>query len=456
VTRWLGAKAALVAASFAASAGCDGKSSSNDESARGGSPTAGSAGAGGSATGGSVTGGTAGQGGSAGTSGASGSAGDAGSGGAPPPPPTFRKIGLSSEFLCEGATFGDFDRDGTNDVVAGPYWYAGPDFAERHAIYSATVFDVRNYSDNFFAFVRDLSNDGWDDVLFVGFPGQSAYWYENPAGTGGAWARHDVIGSVGNESPDYTDITGDGVPELVYIEMQPDLASGRYGYAGPGADAREPWVFHALSPLGPYSHFTHGMGVGDVDGDGRADLVEATGVWFAPESLGGDPLWQKSDHPLGQPGGAQMVTEDVDGDGDADIVTTLASHGYGLSWFENDAGAFVEHNIVPATPAETGVVMHEPHALALADVNGDGLRDIVTGERHWAHAPDNGDFAAPGRLYWFEAARRGGEVTFTPHLVDEQSGVGTQVVAGDVDGDELVDIVVANKKGAFVFLQERE
>jgi hypothetical protein len=243
----------------------------------------------------------------------------------------------------------------------------------------------------------------------------------------------------------------------VYIAMESDLANGRYGYAGPGADPREPWTFHPISPLGPYSHFTHGMGVGDVDGDGRPDLIEASGVWTAPASLDGDPLWEKSSHALGQPGGAQMIAHDVDGDGDADIVTTLASHGYGLSWFENDAGAFVEHNIVPATPpSETGVVMHEPHALALADVNGDGLLDIVTGERHWAHAPENGDFAAPGRLYWFEAARTSGGVTFTPHLVDDQSGVGTQVVAADVNGDELTDIVLANKKGSFVFLQLAE
>jgi hypothetical protein len=151
-----------------------------------------------------------------------------------------------------------------------------------------------------------------------------------------------------------------------------------------------------------------------------------------------------------------MVAEDVDGDGDRDIVTTLAAHGYGLSWFENDGGAFVEHNIVPVTEPQTGVVMHEPHALAMADVNGDGRLDIVTGERHWAHPPPGGDFAAPARLYWFEAGGSAGAVTFTPHLVDDQSGVGTQVVAGDVNDDGLVDVVLANKKGAFVFLQDLE
>jgi hypothetical protein len=445
---WKEVERVVLPALFAALVGCGGERRTQEVPEASGGSATGGAGQGGAAPGG------AGSGGQGGASGASGSSGSAGEGGMPVAP-SFRKLVLSSEFFCEGANYGDFDGDGTNDVVAGPYWYAGPDFSTRHAIYAEPVFVVEAYSDNFFAFVRDLSGDGVNDVLFVGFPGESAYWYEN-SGDGSSFTRHDVVASVGNESPDYTDITGDGEPELVFIEIQPDLAHGRYGYAGPGVDAREPWTFHPLSPLGLYSHFTHGMGVGDVDGDGRRDLIESTGVWSQPASLAGDPLWQKSDRLLVQPGGGQMIADDVDRDGDQDIVTTLAAHGYGLSWFEQEGGAFVEHNIVPSTPAETGVVMHEPHSLAMADINGDGRLDIVTGERHWAHPPDGGDFAAPARLYWFEAGGDGGTVTFTPHLVDEQSGVGTQVIAGDVNDDGLVDIVLANKKGAFVFLQERE
>jgi hypothetical protein len=402
-------------------------------------------------TGGATTGGTMATGGTTATGGTSGSSGDGGA----PPERTFRKITLSNEFLCEGANYGDLDNDGDNDIVAGPLWYEGPDFTTSHELYPKVVFDVHGYSDNFFAFVRDLTGDGWNDILFVGFPGQSAYWFENPADASGTWTRHNVVAAVGNESPDYTDITGDGEPELVYIEMQPDNATGRYGYAGPGADPREPWMFHDLSGFSAYSHFTHGMGVGDLDNDGRKDLIEVTGFWRQPASLAGDPVWTKVPQSFGQPGGAQLVTNDIDGDGDQDVVATLAAHGYGLAWFEQSGASFVEHDIVPTTaPAMGELVLHEPHALAMADIDGDGELDLVTGERHWGHIPENANFDDPARLYWFEAVRSGDTVTFTPHLVDDQSGVGTQVVAGDIDGDGLMDIVLANKKGTFLFLQQ--
>ena len=55
--------------------------------------------------------------------------------------PAYRKLQLSDQFLCEGATFGDFNRDGVMDVVAGPFWYEGPDFKQRHEIYPAAAFD---------------------------------------------------------------------------------------------------------------------------------------------------------------------------------------------------------------------------------------------------------------------------------------------------------------------------
>jgi hypothetical protein len=433
-------------------AACSGRSTAVEHGGNAGAPAAG------------VGAGEGGEGGGSDSAGVSGHAGESSAGAADAPSEPlprepaldsrFVKITLHREFYCEGASYGDFNRDGVTDVVAGPDWYEGPGYGVRHAVWPRVAFDPHGYSDCFFEWVRDFDGDGWPDLLVVGFPGTPAAWYENPRVADGTWTRHDVIENpVDNESPAFVDVTGDGVPELVH------MTSGVLGWSAPASGPSEPWVFHALSELRGYATFTHGLGVGDLDGDGRPDVLEATGYFIAPPSLAGDPLWTRVDQTFGA-GGAQMPVLDVDGDGDADVVTSLAAHGYGLAWFEQDGATtppqFVEHVIVPdsAPAADAAVVMHEPHAVAVADIDGDGLDDIVSGERFWGHVPSGmPDFSEPARVYWFRAERGAAGVTFSPTLIDDDSGVGTQLTVGDLDGDARPDLVISNKKGAFVFLQ---
>ncbi len=375
----------------------------------------------------------------------------------------FERKQLSDEFFSEGASFGDIDGDGSNDLISGPFWYAGPDFEARHEIYMPAPFDPAVYSNNFFSFIHDFNGDEKLDVLVLGFPGNAAVWFENPGSATEAkhWPRHVVFDVVDNESPTFADLTGDGKPEIICS------AGGMFGYVTPNwSEPTTAWTFHAISPPEVAGgRFTHGMGIGDVDGDGRADFLEKTSWWQQPESLDGDPLWKRHRFEFSGRGGAQMYAYDFDGDGDNDIITSLAAHGWGLAWYEQtvaDDGkrGFQKHLIMGEKPEENsrGLAFSQLHALALDDVDGDGIKDLITGKRWWAHRGKDPGAAGAAVLYWFRTVRDDaveGGVDFVPHLIDDNSGVGTDVTTGDIDGDGLTDVLVGNKKGSFVHLQRR-
>jgi hypothetical protein len=436
---------------------------------------------------------------------------------------TFRKIQLSDKFWAEGIAVADINRDGHMDVISGPYWYEGPDFKRRHPIYptnhsfarkreDGTTDTVEGYdgatgwSDDFHTYAWDINGDGWPDILTVGFPGKEAVWYENPGREGIAsdrpWKRHAAFDAVGNESPLWVDLFRNGRPVLLFM-LGDVLGYGEPNWSNPG----DKWTFHPIStPLPivadmraryesssggkpfPPMPYCHGLGCGDVNGDGRLDILEMEGWWEQPVSLQGNPVWKLHKWPFlkkrppasaVQSGphvdyynwpyalrAAQMYIYDVNGDGLPDLVSSLDAHGYGLGWFEQlrepDASGEIQfrpHIFMGSKPADNryGVSFTELHALNLADMDGDGLKDIVTGKRKWAEGRNGPDpeTDAPSLLYWFKLVRHpDGTVEYIPHLIDDNSGVGEQVWVGDINGDGLPDIAVSNKNGTFVFLQE--
>ncbi len=389
----------------------------------------------------------------------------------------FLKFELTKEFWAEGIHCADFNRDGKTDIVYGPFWFAGPDFKTRHEYAPANqVFKRKRpdgteetipgfegglgannaYSENFLTFTYDFNADGWSDILVYPHPGLAGYWYENPQGRTGHWQRRVAYDNVENESPAFGDITGDGKPEIICGSRK------KIGYAQ--ADWKRPdapWTFHAVTPEGDWQRYSHGLGYGDLNGDGRVDILEKDAWWEQPASRDGDPVWIR--HPVNfAKAAAHMLVYDVNGDGLQDVVTCLSAHEYGLAWFEQvrQGGeiTFRQHAFTGEKPEQSryGIKFSQPHALALADMDGDGVLDLVTGKRFWAHGP-TGDPEpnAPAVLYWFGLKRaKDGAVDFVPHLIDDNSGVGTQVVACDINSDGLPDVLVGNKKGAFVFLHK--
>ena len=370
---------------------------------------------------------------------------------------TFQKITLTKAFHAEASGIGDFNKDGTPDVTVGPYWYAGPDFKEAFEIYPVKAFHPEKYSNNFITHVYDVNGDGFDDVIVNEWPGKGMHWFANPKGKRGHWAKHLIHPKVDNESIHFQDLTGDSKPELIFHTQH------RLGYARPGEDVTQPWTFFPVSePNKAWKQYTHGLGVGDVNGDGKDDFLMAGGWWEqpkgdAPATSADVTTWKKHPVNFGK-GGAQMFAYDVDGDGDQDVITSIEAHGYGLAWFDNTgSGKFQKRLIMGAKPEDNpyGARFSQIHALCLVDMDGDGLKDIVTGKRWWAHGPKGDvDPGAPAVLYWFQLTRSPEGVVYIPHKIDDDSGVGTQFAVGDINGDAHPDIVIGNKKGGYVFLQE--
>jgi len=355
-------------------------------------------------------------------------------------PLKFRKVLIADE-RYESAGVMDVNNDGVPDIVSGAYWYEGPDFTKQHHI--GEVQAAGEYFDDFSTIALDVNGDGLVDFITGGWWGNTLRWRENPGDPDKEWPEH-VIAETGNiESTRAWDVDGDGM-----IEIVPNTPGGplvvyklKTDAHGKGTGQFDARVI-CDKPQG------HGLGFGDITGNGRGDFVLASGWLEAPDTPNGQ--WKlHEDFDLGS-ASVPILVVDVNGDGLNDLVVGQ-SHAYGLDWWEQvrdgDKITWKKHPIDPFNS--------QYHDVQWADIDGDGQPELITGKRyraHCGHDPGSKDHVG---IYYF---KWNGE-SFSKQVIDwgparVGTGCGIFFALADLNGNGRLDIVAPGKDGLYVFYNE--
>ncbi|MBV9868806.1 MAG: VCBS repeat-containing protein [Abitibacteriaceae bacterium] len=368
----------------------------------------------------------------------------------------WKKTVVERKFRSEGVAVADVNHDGKMDILVGDVWYEAPHWTPHEIRTPHDYGDGSNgYSEAFLCFADDINHDGWADLVVVGFPGKPCYWYQNPQNHPGHWQEHLIWHSACDETPNYVDLFGNG-QKVLLMATQPE---GQMAWFAPDTDLNKPWKMHPISKpstkderVPGTEQFSHGLGYGDINGDGRNDVLIRQGWWEQPANARtSEQPWTFHPANLGYDC-ANMYAADLDGDGLNDVISSSA-HQKGIWWHRQMPGKggaeFTRHLIEND--------FSESHSMNFVDINGDGKKDLVTGKRWWAHGPKGDiDPNAPAVLVWLEIkSKPGAAPEFVTHQIDNDSGVGTQFCVADINGDGRPDIIISNKKGVFVFEQLR-
>jgi hypothetical protein len=363
-------------------------------------------------------------------------------------PIKWKKTWISNETF-ESAAVIDVNNDGVPDIVSGKFWYQGPDFKKKFIIGEVKQYD--EYYDDFSTIAMDINGDGRMDFVTGGWWGNTLRWRENPEEVGKQWKEH-ILAEVGNvETTRAWDIDGDGVLEI--LPNTPGAKNVKIYKLIVDEKNKGTGKFHEfiIYEFAEGKKQGHGLGCGDIAGNGRMDIVLLNGWLEAPKDPFNEKWIYHEEFAFGFWGASiPMLIVDVNGDGLNDIIVGNG-HGYGLFWFEqkieNGVRKWIKHHIDPYNA--------QYHDMKWVDIDGDGQCELVTGKRHRAHCgKDPGEWDDYG-LYYF---KWNGE-SFSKQIIEygpigETKGTGIFFDVADMRGTGRLDIIAPGKDGLYIFYNE--
>jgi len=367
-----------------------------------------------------------------------------------PKPIQFEIIPLAVD-ANEGIAVGDIDGDGQPDVVAGRNWYKNGDWAARPL---RVIEDWNGYVQSNGDYLFDVNGDGRLDVIAGSFLPTEVNWFENPGDEslrlGKMWPKHRLVdtGDTTNEGQLFTDLDGDGRPEWIVNSWRKGVPMRIWRLVD--CPAQESGAIVKMEPatLGETAN-GHGVGIGDLNGDGRMDVLVGEGWYEQPETNPWGQAWKfHADWTI--QASLPMLVSDLDGDGRNDLVFGYG-HDFGLFWWKNlgpDEAGKIQWK---ETLVDRG--FSQPHSMVFADLDGDGRDELITGKRYYAHnGNDPGGKELPCLYYYKWDAESN---NFKRYVIDEgRVGTGLQIVVEDLNGNGKLDIAVAGKSGTYVLLQK--